>query len=178
MHGGKSPNAVAAAKVRGTVREAKSDAAAVLAYEGLRAVGDPLEELSRLAQEAAAFKDALARRVNALSFLEVPSSSSAISQLRHEVLLYERAMDRTGKFMELLVRSGFEERRVRISEEQGRMIAGVFQRALPQLLAAVLTQAEDAGLVQRIERVWSEAVGEVLPRELRAAASVQVVRDE
>jgi len=58
MNGGSSPQAKRRATKRVAAREVEADLSAVLAHEGLSAVGDPFEELGRFASESIAFKDA------------------------------------------------------------------------------------------------------------------------
>lgn len=113
------------------VQAVEADIAAVIASEGLQGVTDPLEALSMLATEALSMKTALAARVNALGHLSY-TSTIGTEQIRAEVQLYERAIDRSAKFLEVLAKSGFEERRVRLAEEQGLLVHAVvmaiFQR--------------------------------------------------
>ena len=59
-----------------------------------------------MASEVLAFKDALAQRVNALSALERPTAMGTI-ELKAEVELYERALDRSGKFLDMLAEHNF-----------------------------------------------------------------------
>lgn len=147
MHGGSSPQAKRRAAERIAAREVEADLASVLAHEGLAAVGDPFEELGRLASESIAFKDALAGRVNALrEQVRYRADGAGTEQLRAEVVLYERAMDRTGRFLDALVRNGFEERRVQLTESQGALLAG----AIRQILARLMLTAEQQALVSTV----------------------------
>lgn len=142
MHGGSSPQAKRRAAERIAARQVEADLVAVLAHEGLNAVDDPFEELGRLASESIAFKDALAARVNALrEEVRYRADGAGTEQLRAEVALYERAMDRTGRFLDALVRNGFEERRTQLSESQGRVIAGAIQQILVRLVLTAEQQA-------------------------------------
>ncbi|MCA1570774.1 MAG: hypothetical protein LC798_10750 [Chloroflexi bacterium] len=102
--------------------QAQADAASVLAHEGLVGVDDPLGELARLATEARAFQAALARRVNA-----APGVENRSGDLRSEIAAYERAMDRCGRFLVALVSAGFEEKRVRLAEQQGQLLVAGLQ---------------------------------------------------
>ncbi len=158
MHGGSAPQVQAAAARRVLTQQVEADAAAVLATIGVTGVDDPLHELALLASEARAFQDAIGARVNALQERIRFSSDQGTEQLRSEVALYERAMDRTGRFLEVLVRSGFEERRVRISEATAALLAGTITRILDQL---ELTAAQ------------RELVATVVPAELRATAELE-----
>jgi hypothetical protein len=66
MHGANSPGARAKAERRIHTEQALAEAQAVLAHEGITAIGNPLDEMGKVAAEVIALKDALARRVNAL----------------------------------------------------------------------------------------------------------------
>lgn len=129
MHGANSPGARAKAERRILTEQALAEAKAVLAHEGIAPIGNPLEEMGKVAAEVIALKDALARRVNALREVEHFDLKST-PQLRVEVELYERALDRSGRFLDLLVKNGFEAKRIRIAEEQAQLLAGVVQRVL------------------------------------------------
>lgn len=80
-------------------------------------------------------------------------------------------MDRTARLMEVLVRSGFEERRVAVSEQQGQLVAQAVRVILAGMLEAVRTSlssgAVQGEVLQRVERDWGTAVGTVVPAALR-----------
>lgn len=151
-HGGKAPQAVAAAERRAMTRAVEADARAALAHAGVVGVEDPLAEIARLASEAIAFKDALAARVNALHEIRYEGANGG-EQLRTEVALYERALDRTVRFLDVLAKSGFEERRVQIDEQTAAQVVGLLQRVFARLGLSAEQQL---------------LVGEVVPQELRA----------
>lgn len=121
MHGGGSPQAKAAAKRRLAEERAAAEVAAqadaVLAFRAERALENPLDGLARLATEVTAFKDALAARVNALTSIRYEDMKSA-EQLRSEVALYERALDRTARLLETMVKLDFEKRMLALNEAQ------------------------------------------------------------
>ena len=102
MHGANSPGARAKAERRILTEQALAEAEAVLAHEGIAPIGNPLEEMGKVAAEVIALKDALARRVNALQYGLGTMNSLGTEQLRVEVELYERALDRSGRFLDLL----------------------------------------------------------------------------
>lgn len=132
VHGGSAPAVRAAAQRRLETEAVAADLSAVIGSEGLGGVSDPLDALARLATEAMAMKTALAARVNALNSLSYKSAVGT-EQIRAEVLLYERAIDRSAKFLDLLAKSGFEERRVRIDEATGQHVGRLIQRILQRL---------------------------------------------
>lgn len=152
MHGGSSPAVKAAAARRLEVAAVEADVRAVIASEGLEGVTNPLEALAKLATESLAMKTALAARVNALQGITT-TSYLGVEGLKAEVALYERALDRTAKFLDLLTKSGFEERRLRIDEQTAGMFVTVMRNVLARL---DLTPAQQA------------LVGTVIPDELRA----------
>jgi len=91
-----------------------AEASALLASEGLEPVDDPIAEIGRLAQESRALKLALAARVNALDDIRYTGGlerdedgdlrGTGTEQTRAEVLLYERALDRQMRFLEIVVK--------------------------------------------------------------------------
>ena len=118
MHGGKTPAARAAA----SRRLAEDKVRRSLDEVEVREVENPLVELQRLTAEVVAWKDALASHVAALGddyrFLD----DKGAEQLRAQVALYERGLDRAGKFLELWARLGIDamlaEMRVRVTQAQ------------------------------------------------------------
>lgn len=151
-HGGSAGHVKAAAARRLEVAAVEADVRAVIASEGLEAVTEPLEALAMLATETLAMKSALAARVNALSEITT-TSKLGVEALKVEVALYERAIDRSGKFLDLLAKSNFEERRLRIDEQTAGQFVQVMTKVLDRL---------DLSPSQRI------LVGTVVPEELRA----------
>jgi len=68
-------------------------------------------------------------------------------------------------------RAGIEERRVRLAEEQGRMLAGVISRILTGMFNALVDAlGEHAAARVVLESAWPQLVGEIVPAELRAVA--------
>lgn len=155
-HGGSAPQVRAAADRRVQIRKLEKDINAALVADGVAPVDDPFGELALLAGEARDFKNALASRLSMLDSIRYKATESGTEQLRSEVVLYERALDRTARFVELLAKSGFEERRVRLAESEGRVLAGVIQRILADL---------------KLSPEQAELVHVVVPRELRAIAA-------
>lgn len=103
MHGAASPQAKRGAAKRLTVQAIAADAQALLASEGIDGVDDPIAEIGRLAVEALALKRAAGSRANALDDI-VNSDSRGIVQLQPQVEMYERALDRSMKFLEIVTR--------------------------------------------------------------------------
>src|SRR5690242_5087923 len=84
-HGGAAPQ-VKAAAVR---RVAEADVQRGLARLDVQPVGDPFEQLSALAGQVVAWKDALAAKVNELTTLRYEAMGAGTEQLRAEVALFE-----------------------------------------------------------------------------------------
>ena len=131
-HGGGAPQARAAAAQRLAAQAIEKKASAVLAHEGLEPVADPLRELGKLASSAQAFQDALGARLNALNDVEAMDNKNA-PHTRAVAELYERALDRTGKFLDMLVRHGYTERQIAISEQEALLVGGIIRRVLAAL---------------------------------------------
>lgn len=178
MHGGQAKQVKAAAVRRLAAERVSEDVKNALAFESLDPVTDPLEALARLADEALVMKEALAARVNGLDSIRYSSHGSGTEQLRAEVALYERALDRSARFLDLLVKSGFEERRVQITREHALQFAHAQRAILDRMLAGVMaldaltgdSEARDA-----LRRRWSELVGIVVPEEIGRLEGTQVV---
>lgn len=145
MHGGASKAAKEAGARRvaeeKALRIVQADAQKRLAHKSDIAFESPLDQLAHIATEAMAFKDALAARVNALTEIRYTSGERS-EQLRSEIVLYERALDRTHKFLAELAKLGYDERRVKLAESQGQLLAQVIHRILADLdLTAAQRQA-------------------------------------
>lgn len=131
-HGGASPQAKEAAKRRLQTRKIEAFADSVLAHEGLEGIEDPLTELSRLTSGSKALMEALGARVNSLQELEHFDAKNSPA-IKAEVQMYERALDRTARLLESLVKAGYVERQIRIQETEAQMVAGVLKRTIAAL---------------------------------------------
>lgn len=158
-HGGSAPQVRAKAAERERVRKIEEHAAKVLAYEGVTAVEDPLDELGKLANSAMALQDALGARVNAMAELE-HFSMEGVATMKAEVAMYERAMDRTHRLLDSLVKHGYTERQIRIKETEAVLIAGVIRRVLQaigltpeQVLEANRLMAEEFRQLEEAEHL-------------------------
>lgn len=131
-HGGSAPQTIAAAKERLRTREIEAYADSVLAHEGIDAIQDPLGELSRLASGSKKLMEALGARVNSLDQLEHFDAKNSPA-IKAEVLMYERALDRTARLLESLVKAGYAERQIQIQESEAMIVAGVIKRTIAAL---------------------------------------------
>lgn len=183
MHGGKAPQNLAAADVRRAGREAQ------LALEsfGLPVAVDPhtalLEELHRTAG-AVAWLGAIVA--------DLERSDIGWGKTREKdggddrgttyeagknvwVGLWQGERKHLVDVASACAKAGIEERRVQLAEDQGRMLAGVITRILSGMfdaLVAGLGDFEAARVV--VEQMWGQLVGQIVPQELRAIATVEV----
>lgn len=151
LHGGATRNHRDAA----AVRQVEAGARRALAGLGVsEPVANPLLELQRLAGEVGAFKDALRGMVERLNSVRYDGPLG--EQIRGEITLYERALDRCARVLRDITALKIDERIVqiqsRVSEQQGLLIAGAIRAILEDL---ALTPEQRA------------RVGEVVPRRLR-----------
>jgi hypothetical protein len=103
-------------------------------------ITDPLGVLARLAGEADAFRQALAAKVNDLHRLSYRSTIDT-EQLRAEVVLYERALDRTAKLCEAMIKSDYLERHVRVQEAHAQLLLVVVRDAVGLIADDTVRQA-------------------------------------
>lgn len=140
--------------------KAETAARKFLAKNGYGKVDDPVEALSELAGEATAMKDFFRSQIEELRY-----SAQTGEQLRAEVGLYERALDRTMRILEVMAKLGISERRTQIAEAQAVMLMEVIKNVL-----------------DRIELTPGQKVlaAQVVPQELKAitAASAPIPEPE
>lgn len=140
-HGGKAPQVKAKARERIAEQQARAE----LARLNLPPVDDPLSMLASVAAEVVAWKDAMAVKVNALTSLRYGTEGG--EQLRAEVALWERALDRCERFLTAMARLNIDERLAAISEARAEMIitmlAAALERTVPEHADAVLTAFDE-----------------------------------
>lgn len=105
-------------------------------------VTDPLSALQRLAGRATAWEDIIGEKVNELHSLRY--STEGGEQLRAEIAVMERAMDRLGKLLVDIAKLNIEER------------LAVIQQRTADMLELALTEA--------LEKSGLDAVGQVAAR--------------
>lgn len=125
-HGGRLPRVKAAAAARVAEEEVRRG----LAQLDVTPVEDPFTELSKLAGQVVTWKDQLADKVNALTELRYEASGAGTEQLRAEVALFERALDRCASVLGLIAKLGIDDRLARISEKQADAVIRAIDVAL------------------------------------------------
>lgn len=131
-HGGNSPVVREAGARRIVAEKIQADAAATLAHLGVEPLENPLDELGKLAAEARSMTTALGARVNALSELEDYDAKQA-PHIKAAIELYERALDRTHRMLDSLVKHGYMERQVKLQEQEAAIVGGIIRRVIAGL---------------------------------------------
>lgn len=127
-HGGGLPLVRNAADRR--VREAKVEKQMLraLTRQEIQPVDDPLRALQELAGEALVWKDLLARHV---AKLKSPRYRNQFGeQLRAEVVVYERALDRAGELLAKIARLNIDERLAAIDAQKKLMVIRAIEASL------------------------------------------------
>lgn len=152
LHGGSTGTQVVAAERQRIEVQARR----LLADLGdAEPVTDPLGELQRLAGEILGLKNIAGRLVDGLDSLRY-TAANGTEQLRAEVGVYERAVDRTERVLTSMVRLGTEERQTRLAEAQAAVVVAVLSGAL-----------DDAGVTGEV----AQRVREALAVRLRAVTA-------
>ncbi|MFD9632840.1 hypothetical protein [Streptomyces violascens] len=113
---------------------------------GFSPVDNPLRALADLAGEMTALKDGLAALVRKLHVDEIRYKGGAGEQIRAEVVLYERALERTGQLLVNIARLNIDERLAAIEEKQADTVI----RAVEAALASVGIRGEDAVQAKKV----------------------------
>lgn len=127
-HLGNAPTVARAAERERLEAEVRAE----LARLDVTPVGNPLEELQKLAGRVLAWEKAIGELVNRLSGIRYESEHGG-EQLRAEVALLERAMDRCERVLVAMARLNIDERLVRVTERQAALVADVLKGALDDL---------------------------------------------
>lgn len=140
MHGGANP----AAKRKAAERQAIAKANATLATLDIKPVENPLTALKMLAGEIVAWKDQMQGYVHNLlgepggptgDMTRSPRYSQEYGgeQIRGEVILFERAMDRCVAVLTAITKLNIDERLAAIDERQVAILEGALDAALNAL---------------------------------------------
>lgn len=145
-HGGRArQNKNAAA-----IRLAEEKASAGLARLDVPAIADPLTELAKLGGQVLAWRDSMAEQVNKLTTLGYETDKTG-EQLRTDVALFERAMDRCINVLGTIARLKIDERLVTIEQQRVDLVADALAATLAELeLDPDARQRAIDGLVRRL----------------------------
>lgn len=143
MHGGSAGQVKAKAQERDAERQAQRALARLIEEQGPAApVENPLLELSTIAAEALRWKRLVAEQVAQLEQIRYQGGSG--EQLRAEIALFERALDRCATVLGLIARLNIDERLAAITERQAQTVAGVVMTVLERLdLGEKAAQAQE-----------------------------------
>lgn len=126
LHGGNTRNQRAAARAQ----QAEQQARAALAALDVTPIDNPFTALSRLAGQAVAWQETIAGIVNQLGDRLRYEGAAGSEQLRAEIALYERAMDRCAQVLGTIARLNIEDRMARVSERQAEIVVAAIEAAL------------------------------------------------
>lgn len=119
-------------------------------------VEDPLSALKKLAGEVVAWKNEMSRHVGQLEILRYRAENA--EQIRGEILLFERAMDRCASVLTAIAKLNIDERLAAISEQQAQMLA-----------TALFAAFDEAGL-GITDTIQKKAVAKIFHRHLQSVA--------
>lgn len=127
FHGGTTKKAMAKA----AERKADTEARKLLGKLSIQPIDNPLTELKKLAGEVVAWKNLIADHVAELERLRY--SGEGGEQIRGEIILFERALDRCGTVLGMIARLNIDERLATITEGQASMVSEALSVALAAL---------------------------------------------
>jgi hypothetical protein len=132
-HGGATPT--------GRIAALNEQAQRLLYRHDAGPVTDPLEALQRLAGRALAIEETFGQLVNDLTEIRYDSEGGG-EQLRAEVAVLERAMDRCGKLLVDIARLNIDERLARVTERQAEQVSAALSAVLGEMGLTVDQQRE------------------------------------
>jgi hypothetical protein len=125
-HGARAPQNRAAGQRRLAQEEAQRAMASLADAPPLQSINDVYDELLAVAGVAVAWRKLLQRRVSKLKRLGSKPTAFMGTQLEADVMLFERALDRSAKIGESLVRLDLEGRKQALDERvAGQLVACV-----------------------------------------------------
>lgn len=133
-HGGMLPNVQRSAQLRLHRDAAQQEALRRLKAEGANKQ-DTVTEMDRLAAEVIVFKDVCRERLDQLMVLgkDIRYEGKTGEQLRAEVALYERALDRCNTVLATNIKLGIAERKAELEKAKAIMVAAVIRAILSRL---------------------------------------------
>jgi hypothetical protein len=132
-HGGELPNVKRAVAFRNSRDKAQQEALQRLKSDGASRQ-DVVTEMDRLAAEVIVFKDVCRERLEELLTMgELRYEGKTGEQLRAEVALYERALDRCNTVLSTNVKLNIAERKQKLDDAQAMLMVGVVKSILNRL---------------------------------------------
>lgn len=128
-HGGGLPQV----KRRAAERLAEQNLKKQHAGMRIKPIENPLSELQKLAGEVVAWKQLLAEQVQNLQTMRYEGQGNVGEQLRAEVALFERSMDRCTTTLSAIAKLNIDERLVRIKEREADLFEQVMQRVFAKM---------------------------------------------
>lgn len=144
-HGGSTP----AGRQHAAGRRIEDEAQKLLYRHDAAPVTDPLEALQRLAGRALALEAAIGEAVNKLEDQIRYEDEHDAEQLRAEVSVMERAMDRCGRLLVDIAKLNIEERLATVTERQAQMAMDALAAAMRDMGMNAEQQREARGHVAR-----------------------------
>ncbi len=155
-HGGHLPKVKRAAQFRLARDEAQQELIRRM-KDDRQGRQDAVTELDRLAAEVIVFKDICRERIEQLNQIRYEGKTG--EQIRAEIILYERALDRCNTVLATNIKLGIAERKQKLDEAQALLMVGVIKTILNRL---------------DLSREQKAIAVKVVPEELRAiSAAVQ-----
>lgn len=151
MHGGATRHV----KAKAAARVAERTMTRTLGRLTIVPVANPLEALAQLAGEVLAWKELCAGYVAHLEELRYDGDRSG-EQIRGEIQLFERALDRCASTLGMIARLNIDERLVKIEQEQLELVE-----------RAIIAALDDASVEPDRQREVVRSLG----RHLRSIAS-------
>lgn len=128
LHAGSTKNA----NVNGAAELLRRDADKILGKLEITPIDDPLTELSKLAGEVTAWKNVIADRVSFLKDVSYEGEKTG-EQIKGEVIVFERALDRCNTVLVGMARLNIDERLAHISEMQAQLVADALSAVLGEM---------------------------------------------
>jgi len=163
-HGAAAPQVRAAAQRRQDLEAVEQRARTLVDARGPMTLAEVYERLIHLAGLVTTWQDFMVERVDALKALRYEASGPGTEQLRSEVALMERAMDRTLRVLESIARLDLDTRKAKIDQAQADIVVSLIWRIVDGLFAEMVATGLDRELY---EADWARAVGKVVPREIQ-----------
>lgn len=127
LHGGAAPRALAKAEREAHQAKIEEDIQRAMRKLNIEPVTDPLSALQLLAGEVLEWKRILLEKVEQLDTWRYSTDFS--EQIRGEILLYERAIDRAVNVLATIARLNIDERLAAVTEAQAARLEGAMFEA-------------------------------------------------